>query len=250
MGHRLKEVHADMPSGHSGRHDSAQRKESDLWSNIESSTNEMPDAAADVERPTGGDGDLSCHVPPILYRKQWRREEWRFALPAVRVPREQPALILAPLWAIRGIRIVNERDRCLALPGGKGRRRLALSRPEIVDANDIEAIDGIRLISKNANAGPLSLGDDTFGDGQFTPRASVVVIAEDADRCEPALREAGEDAAQLVELAVAALLAIRNEVAGEDDDIRLECAHTRERLAEIDVADARADVEIADLGKA
>src|SRR5262245_45074663 len=210
----------------------------------------MPDAAADVERPARGDGDLACYVPPILYRKQWRLEEWRFALPAVCVPREQPAVVFAPLSAIRSIRIVNERDRCLALPGGKGCRRLALSRPEIVDAHDIEAVDGIRLISENANPRALSLGDDTFSDGQFTPRRSVIVIAEDADGGEPALREAREDVAQLVELAVAALLAVRDEVAGENDDIRLECANARERLAEIDVAHARANVEITDLGEA
>src|SRR5262245_60037111 len=111
----------------------------------------MPDATADVERPTGSSRDLARDVSSILHGEQRRRKERRFALPAVRVPGEPPALVCAPLRAIRRIRIVNERDRHVALAGGECVRRLALPRPEIVDANEIEAVDGKRLISKNAN---------------------------------------------------------------------------------------------------
>src|SRR5262245_37126503 len=210
----------------------------------------MPDAATDVERPTGSNGHLAGHVPPILHGEERRRKERRLALPAVRVPGEHPALEFAPLRTIRGIRIVNERDRRFALAGGECNGRLALPRPEVVDADEIEAVDGIRLISKNANPGALRLVDDTFGDCWFTPPAPVVVIAEDADGCEDAFGEISEDSAQLLELAVAAFPAIRDEVAGEDDDIRLQHANACERLPEIVVTHARANVEIADLSEA
>src|SRR5688572_2046407 len=107
----------------------------DLRADVEAHANQMAEAAVDVETTTAGEREFARHVAAVAHRQQRRRQERRLALAAVRVAREDPALITVPARQIDRVGIVAQnKRRLLTIEPRQRRRRLETVGPEIVEA--------------------------------------------------------------------------------------------------------------------
>src|SRR5262245_54736961 len=70
-----------------------QLKDGDLGPHIEADPTQVTEAPINVEPAAVAEVDFPGCVQRISYRQQWRRQEGRLTLPAVRVTREDPTSI-------------------------------------------------------------------------------------------------------------------------------------------------------------
>jgi hypothetical protein len=105
----------------------------------------------------------------------------------------------------------------------------------------------VRVVAQDRGPRSLQLGLNAGCHVEVAPIRAVVVVAEHGERGETTARQVREDAAELRELALAAVDAMREGVAGEHHHVGAQGRRAGERADDVRIAHARADVHVAQL---
>ena len=203
-----------------------------------------PTTTVDVQPPVATQLEFSGGVPLVLHRHHRRWQKGRPALSPVRVARKNPALERIPARKVDGIRVVAEHQRRLScVDGRQDRRRLERVRPEIIEPDDLQAFDVGHPISQHGDALRLEDLDNPPSDFGVRPIRAVIVVTQDGQGREPALRKVAIDACGVfVDVVVVA-----DEVAGHHDEIGSKLRRPLKRPSQVVVVHPGTDMNVAEV---
>jgi hypothetical protein len=225
----------------------AELEDGDFRAHIEANAEEVTYAAADVHSAAPRQFDLAGGVAFVEYRQERWRQKWRLALAAVGVPGKNPALVAAPDRAIRGIGIVAEHNGGTVLAFlDEQIHRIEPESPQVVESEELQSRDGQGFIAKNCDTRGAHDPSNFVRHVGHPPSEPVVVVTENADSSEAAVRRMRHHPAQLLELSRAA---IGDPIAGENHEVGSELLSSAERLDDVVVVHFGTDVQIAELRK-
>ena len=127
-------------------------KNRDLGPHVEADSQEVPQAAIDIQAAVVGEGEFAGCVAAVRDGQQGRRQERRFALAAVRVAGEDPAATCREGGTVDRVGVVAEGERGAA-PVDLGNDRVGFEAraPEVVEADDLQTFDHAALVAKDVD---------------------------------------------------------------------------------------------------
>ena len=110
------------------------------------------------------------------------------------MPCEDPALIAAPITLIQRVRIVRQGQRRLSgIERGKPRREVEFLRPEVSQAEYLQASNVEHLIAQHRDPDLAQRSGDFFLPARLRPVHPVIMIPQNRRRSDPALRKMREN---------------------------------------------------------
>lgn len=205
----------------------------DLRPYVEPRLDEVAETSINVKALALAYVDFACSVAFVLDGKQRRLEERRFALPTMRVSGKDPPTIVAPLDTIDGIWIVADSDGCCTSSLPECVKRITSDGPEIVDANEVQAVNCGNLVAEDSNPCSFRFSLDARSDMGLRPVESVIMVSEDAQCRDPTAWHVLQHASQSLKLGIAGGRIVSDKITSDHGNVSVERSGLFERRDQV-----------------